>query len=156
VFFKRTLFPRGRITARSLSGKVPTSDTDIVSYKDTGTRSRVEVKYCLGQQKLQEYQSTQSLECATCGNDSVLDQQMEVERKVSGGKPSDRYQFNPRSKRSSTQIRDPDIVGVLTKLGKAIPVTGCETSRLPHFLDNRLIDGGKVVSLTRRPLFTPP
>jgi hypothetical protein len=45
--------------------------------------------------------------------------------------------------------------------GKAIPVTGregpsgCETSRLPHFLDNRLTDGGKVVSLTRWPLFTP-
>jgi hypothetical protein len=46
--------------------------------------------------------------------------------------------------------------------GKAIPVTGhedrqsCETSRLPHFLDNRLTDGGEVVSLTRRPPFTPP
>jgi hypothetical protein len=45
--------------------------------------------------------------------------------------------------------------------GKAIPVTGregpqrCETSRLPHFLDNRLTDGGKVVSLTRRPPFLP-
>jgi hypothetical protein len=45
--------------------------------------------------------------------------------------------------------------------GKANPVTGrggqygCETSRLPYFLDNRLIDGGKVVSLTRRPPFTP-
>jgi hypothetical protein len=45
--------------------------------------------------------------------------------------------------------------------GKAIPVTGregpqgCETSRLPHFLDNRLTDGGKVVSLTRRSPFTP-
>jgi hypothetical protein len=40
--------------------------------------------------------------------------------------------------------------------GKAIPVTGhegpqgCETSRRPHFLDNRLRDGGEVVSLTRR------
>jgi hypothetical protein len=40
--------------------------------------------------------------------------------------------------------------------GKAIPVTGradtedCETSRLPHFLDNRLVDGGEFVSLTRR------
>jgi hypothetical protein len=47
------------------------------------------------------------------------------------------------------------------KKGKAIPVTGhegpqaCETSRLPYFLDNRLRDGGEVVSPTRRPLFTP-
>jgi hypothetical protein len=45
--------------------------------------------------------------------------------------------------------------------GKAIPVTGhegswgCETSRLPHFLDNRLTDGSEVVSPTRRPPFTP-
>jgi hypothetical protein len=44
--------------------------------------------------------------------------------------------------------------------GKAIRVTGrggpqgCETSRLPHFLDNRLTDGGEVVSLTHRPPFT--
>jgi hypothetical protein len=47
------------------------------------------------------------------------------------------------------------------KKGEAIPVTGhgdrqgCETSRLPHFLDSRLVDGGEVVSLTRRPPFTP-
>jgi hypothetical protein len=40
---------------------------------------------------------------------------------------------------------------------KAIPVRGhggplgCETSRLPHFIDNRLTDVGEVVSLTRRP-----
>jgi hypothetical protein len=40
--------------------------------------------------------------------------------------------------------------------GKAIPVTGrgdpqgCETSRLPHFLDTRLTEGGEVVSPTRR------
>jgi hypothetical protein len=46
------------------------------------------------------------------------------------------------------------------KKGKAIPVTGrggtygCETSRFPHFLDNRLADESEV-SLTRRPLFTP-
>jgi hypothetical protein len=39
--------------------------------------------------------------------------------------------------------------------GKAIPVTGrggplaCETLRFPHFLDNRLTDGGEVVSPTR-------
>jgi hypothetical protein len=37
------------------------------------------------------------------------------------------------------------------KKGKAIPVTGrgglqsCETSRLPHHLENRLTDGGEVV-----------
>jgi hypothetical protein len=40
---------------------------------------------------------------------------------------------------------------------KATPVTGrggpygCETSKLPRFLDNRLTDGGEVDSLTRRP-----
>jgi hypothetical protein len=38
--------------------------------------------------------------------------------------------------------------------GRAIPVTGrggpygCETSTFPYFLDNRLTDGGEVVSLT--------
>jgi hypothetical protein len=43
------------------------------------------------------------------------------------------------------------------KKGKAIPVTGrggpkgCEASRIPHFLDNRVTDGGEVVSLTHRP-----
>jgi hypothetical protein len=51
--------------------------------------------------------------------------------------------------------------GSHSKRGKAIPVTGregpqgCETSRLSHFLDNRLTDGDEVVSLTRRPPFTP-
>jgi hypothetical protein len=45
--------------------------------------------------------------------------------------------------------------------GKDIPVTGrggpsgCERSRLPHYLHKRLTDGGKVVSPTRRPPFTP-
>jgi hypothetical protein len=45
--------------------------------------------------------------------------------------------------------------------GKAMPVTerggplGCETSRLPHFLDNQLRDGGEVVGPTRRTPFTP-
>jgi hypothetical protein len=48
-----------------------------------------------------------------------------------------------------------------SKKGKAVPVTdpegpyGCETLMFPHFLDNRLADGGKVVSPTRRPPFTP-
>jgi hypothetical protein len=42
---------------------------------------------------------------------------------------------------------------------KTITVTGrvgplcCETSRIPYFLDNRLADSGKVVSLTRPPPF---
>jgi hypothetical protein len=31
----------------------------------------------------------------------------------------------------------------------------CETSRLPHFVDNRLTDGGEVVSLTCQLPFTP-
>jgi hypothetical protein len=30
----------------------------------------------------------------------------------------------------------------------------CEALRVPHYLDIRLIDGGKVVSLTHRPRFT--
>jgi hypothetical protein len=44
---------------------------------------------------------------------------------------------------------------------KIVPVTGrggllgCETSRLPHFLDNRLTDAGKFAGLTRRSPFTP-
>jgi hypothetical protein len=48
-----------------------------------------------------------------------------------------------------------------TQKGKAIRVTGgggpqgCVASRLPHFLDNRLTDDGEVVSLKRRPPFTP-
>jgi hypothetical protein len=46
-------------------------------------------------------------------------------------------------------------------IGIAIPIRGregpygCEILRLPHFLDNRLTDGGKVVSLTCWLPFTP-
>jgi hypothetical protein len=42
-----------------------------------------------------------------------------------------------------------------------MPVTGrgapsvCEMPSLPHFVDNRLRDGGEAVSLTRRPSLTP-
>jgi hypothetical protein len=49
---------------------------------------------------------------------------------------------------------------LLSETSKAFPVTGrggpqrCEISRLPHFLDNSLTDGGEAVSLTRRPPFT--
>jgi hypothetical protein len=32
---------------------------------------------------------------------------------------------------------------------------GCEMLRIPHCLDNPLIDGDKVVSPTHRPRFTP-
>jgi hypothetical protein len=56
----------------------------------------------------------------------------------------------------------PHLRNILTqRKGKAVPVTGrggpqgCETSRLPHFLDKQLTVGGAVVSLTRRPPFTP-
>jgi hypothetical protein len=47
------------------------------------------------------------------------------------------------------------------KKSKAIPVTGhgdlqgCEMLRISHYLDNRLTDGGKVVSPTHGPHFTP-
>ena len=33
--------------------------------------------------------------------------------------------------------------------------TVSETLRFPHYLDNRLKNGGKIVSLKRRPRFTP-
>jgi hypothetical protein len=45
--------------------------------------------------------------------------------------------------------------------GTASPVTGrggpqgCETSRLPYFLNNRLTNDSEVVSLRRRPPFNP-
>jgi hypothetical protein len=48
------------------------------------------------------------------------------------------------------------VIKTKVKKGKTIPVTGhggqqgCEMSRLPHFLDNQLTDGGEVVSLTRQ------
>jgi hypothetical protein len=59
-------------------------------------------------------------------------------------------------------IDDNNVNKIIDKKGKAVPVTGregpyvCERSRLPHFLDNRLIDGGKAVSLTGLPPFTLP
>jgi hypothetical protein len=54
-----------------------------------------------------------------------------------------------------------DKLCVFNSKGKAIPVMGhehplgCETSRLPHFLENRLWDDGDVFSLTRRQPLRP-
>jgi hypothetical protein len=54
-----------------------------------------------------------------------------------------------------------DCINFIKKKGKAIPVTdhggpkGCETLRPPHYLNSRPTNGGEVVSLTRRPPFTP-
>jgi hypothetical protein len=45
--------------------------------------------------------------------------------------------------------------GKVKKKIKAVLVAGSETSRLPHFLDNRLTKGGEDVKFTRRPPFTP-
>jgi hypothetical protein len=52
-------------------------------------------------------------------------------------------------------------LAVKVKVSKDIRVTGhggpqgCERLRLPHYLYKRLIDGGKVVSPTHQPHFTP-
>jgi hypothetical protein len=43
---------------------------------------------------------------------------------------------------------------VKLSLKQAVEAHRVETSRLPHFLDNRLTDGGEVVSLTYRLVFT--
>jgi hypothetical protein len=51
---------------------------------------------------------------------------------------------------------------VEVQVSKAIPVTGCggplgyKMLRIPHCLENRLTDGGKVVSPTRRLLLYSP
>jgi hypothetical protein len=47
---------------------------------------------------------------------------------------------------------------IATIKGESIRVAGnpmgCETSRLPHCLDDLFTDGGEALSLTYRPLFT--
>jgi hypothetical protein len=64
--------------------------------------------------------------------------------------------MNPKENIAASGMRERQ-----QKKSKAIPVTGrggpwgCETSKLRHFVDNRLTDGGEVVSHTRRPPFTP-
>jgi hypothetical protein len=58
-------------------------------------------------------------------------------------------------------VNDYKVDSVMIRKGKAIPVTGrespygCETSKVPHLLDNWLTEGGEVVRLKRRPPFTP-
>jgi hypothetical protein len=51
---------------------------------------------------------------------------------------------------------------IITNIIKTVPLIGrgnpwvYETLKLPHFLDNRLTDGGEVISLTLRPhLYSP-
>jgi hypothetical protein len=46
-------------------------------------------------------------------------------------------------------------VKVKLSLKKAVEAHRFETSRLLYFLENRLIDGGEIVRLKRRPPFTP-
>jgi hypothetical protein len=67
--------------------------------------------------------------------------------------------MNTRARRvKSRSIR---LAGDVGGKGKEIPVIGhggsqgCERLRLTHYLGKRLIDGGKVVSPTSRPHFTP-
>jgi hypothetical protein len=66
------------------------------------------------------------------------------------------------SARNSTRKTGLKVIGPYIKSkSKAIPVTGregpygCETLKVPHYLDSRLKDGSKFDSLTRRPRFTP-
>jgi hypothetical protein len=55
----------------------------------------------------------------------------------------------------------PKVVGVYFKFKKAILIISCgglygyKMLMIPHFIDNRLTDGGKVVSPTHQPHFTP-
>jgi hypothetical protein len=72
-----------------------------------------------------------------------------------------RLRLAPRLRMRELYPRSAMLLHNVIKIIEAIPLTGlrgpqiCNTSRLPYFLDNRLTDGGEVVSLTRRPPFTP-
>jgi hypothetical protein len=71
-------------------------------------------------------------------------------------------QFEPNLNSTHFRISNYHIIVMLIDKSKAIPATDrgdqycCEMSRLPHFLDNRLTDGGEAVSLTRRPAARNP
>jgi hypothetical protein len=62
---------------------------------------------------------------------------------------------------ATSDNKETNLATVLLRQSKAVLVKdlgspqGCESSRHPHVLDNRLTDGGEAVSLTRRPPKTP-
>jgi hypothetical protein len=66
-----------------------------------------------------------------------------------------------KTKGKSTTLHGFTFHNTVKGKGKAIPVTGhegpfgCKMPRFLHFLYNRLTDGSKIVSLTRRSPFTP-
>jgi hypothetical protein len=78
-------------------------------------------------------------------------------------KPGIKPHFLGRPARSPSLYRlsYPGSISIIYRISISFPVTGrggpkvCETSRLPRFLESQLTDGGEVVSLTRRPPFTP-
>jgi hypothetical protein len=63
-------------------------------------------------------------------------------------------QFRIRKQRIIHSLCSLYLIMVTPVTGRGGP-QGCETSRLPHFLDSRLTDGREVVSLTHRSPFTP-
>jgi hypothetical protein len=82
---------------------------------------------------------------------------------------TERYSY-PNKIDNMRNIREQNMVLALIKVPfalvnsnkvKAIPVTGrgglqgCEILRIPHCLDNMVIDGGKVVSSTHQPHLFP-
>jgi hypothetical protein len=60
-----------------------------------------------------------------------------------------------KGERDEGKKKESKEVKVKLSVLQAVEAHMVETSRLPHFLDNRLTDGGEVVSLMRRPAFTP-
>jgi hypothetical protein len=88
-----------------------------------------------------------------CNNDCPFN-------KVSDSRSEANYEYTQAFERKDAGHINQVNTSVRNSKGKAIPVTGlggpfsCETSRLPHFLDNRLIDDREGVSLMHPPPFT--